>query len=154
MSTPADEYNSLHKYQYSYIDFSGKSHCSTARKSCFKLLLYFSSCFLNTILFNSNSSIPPGFFQDFFSVNWCNMWLSSSIFLMNNNGWWFRLFTNCFLKKILDAEMITLWALNFWQSTLARVISQNSVSLILFNHDKGIYETCLSLDLSLLIVIY
>ena len=30
MSTPADEYNSLHQYDLSYIDFPCKSHCSNA----------------------------------------------------------------------------------------------------------------------------
>ena len=35
MSTPADEYNSLHQYEHSYIDFPCKSHCSNACKPCF-----------------------------------------------------------------------------------------------------------------------
>ena len=39
-------------------------------------------------------------------------------------------FSHRFLKKILDAEQITLWALNFWPSTLARVTSPNSLFLI------------------------
>ena len=76
----------------------------------------------------------------FFSIGLCNKWLSFLIFLMNINGWWFILFTNSFLNKILDAEMITLWALNFWPSTLAWLEHEHE-------HDKG-----LSLDLSVIIV--
>ena len=82
------------------------------------------------------------------------MWLSFSIFLMNINEWWFKLFTNSFLKKILDAERITLWASNFRPSTLARVTSQNSLSLIFFEHNKGTSKIGLSLDLSVIIVSY
>ena len=35
MSTPADEYNSLHQYEHSYIDFPCKRHCSNACKLFF-----------------------------------------------------------------------------------------------------------------------
>ena len=35
MSTHADEYNSLHQYKHSYINFHYKSHCSNACKTCF-----------------------------------------------------------------------------------------------------------------------
>ena len=61
------------------------------------------------------------FFLFFFIVNQFNIRLSFSIFFMNINGWWFQLFTNRFLKKILDAEWITLWALNFWPSIYKKV---------------------------------
>ena len=35
MSTPVNEYNSLHRYEHSYIDFPCKSHCSNTCKPCF-----------------------------------------------------------------------------------------------------------------------
>ena len=35
MSTPLDEYNSLHHYEHIYIDFPCKSHCSNASQPCF-----------------------------------------------------------------------------------------------------------------------
>ena len=41
------------------------------------------------------------------------------------------------MKKILDAERITFWALDFGPSTLAIVTSQNSFSLISFDHDQS-----------------
>ena len=41
MSTPADEYKSLHQYDLSYIDFPCKSHCSNAGKPCFNFSLVF-----------------------------------------------------------------------------------------------------------------
>ena len=31
----ADEYNNLHQYQHSYIDFPFKNHCSDACTPCF-----------------------------------------------------------------------------------------------------------------------
>ena len=65
-----------------------------------------------------------------FRVHKGNTLLSFSIFLLHINGFWFKLFTNNFLKKRLYGERMTLWALNFWPSTLARVISQKSLSLI------------------------
>ena len=53
MSTTADEYNSLHQNEHSYIDFPCQSDCSNACKPCFKVLLYFSSCFLNNSFIQS-----------------------------------------------------------------------------------------------------
>ena len=35
LSTPADEYNSLHQYEHSYIEFPCKSHCSNACQPSF-----------------------------------------------------------------------------------------------------------------------
>ena len=35
MSNPAEELNSLHQYEHSYIDFPCKRHCSNACKPCF-----------------------------------------------------------------------------------------------------------------------
>ena len=121
IGTPADELKSLHQYEHSSIDFPGKIPCSNA-------------CNLNSsILVINIKRAPPGFFfkfSFFFQCKLCHKWLWFSIFLMNIHGCWFKLFTNSFLKKILDADRITLWALNFWLSTLARVTSQNSWSLV------------------------
>ena len=72
------------------------------------------------------------YFEFFFSFNYCKKWLLFSIFLVNIYARWFRLFTNSFLTKILDTKKITLWALKFWPSTLAKVTSYNYLSLLFY----------------------
>ena len=58
MSTPADEYNSLHQYEHSYIDFPCKRHCSNACKLFF-FFFYFTlqGCALS-LLTLSQLAIP------------------------------------------------------------------------------------------------
>ena len=132
MSSHVDEYISLHQYGLSL-----QRPLFQCMETLFLTSSSLLSCFLNTSFIQSNW-FPSSdkyhrdlsFFKVFFSVNYCNSWLSFSIFLMNIIEWCFKLFTNIFLKKILDAERITLWALNFWPSTLVRVTSQNLLSLI------------------------
>ena len=60
MSTPADEYNSLHQqYEHSYIDFHWKIHCSNAMHAnhVFNFILTFHLVSSITLSFNPNSYI-------------------------------------------------------------------------------------------------
>ena len=77
-----------------------------------------------TLSFNPKGSIPV------INITKGSIWFCKSFFPMNIKGWWFKSFTNIFLKKILNAERINLWALNCRPSTLDRVTSQNSLALI------------------------